>query len=235
MIRHTYVLRNLRRVHSTPSSATPATEQQKEHRTPSKKMRMMVSGKTTKSFNCSHNPNKDRINNIVCSAVRGQNLDNGNTNALILDGINMRTTKYLTSIGIIPNNITSVESDRSTHAKHLKGGIHSMHGNLWTGVAAHKNPYSPYDVLWLDTTNTAQTVSMGLSNLFRNGYVSNSCVLAITVTKRGNVRGMKHTHELANLKKKIELVANRAGVSTNLFASRSDGRVNTVVYTIVRI
>lgn len=192
-----------------------------------------VSGKPTMSFNHKNNPNKDRINNIVCNAIRKQNLNNSNTRALILDGIHMRTTQFLGKIKIETNKITTVEHNKKTYREHMKNGISSIYGNLWTEVVVYKNPHAPYDVLWLDTTNTAQTVSNNISTLFKNGYISNSCVLAITVAKRGNIKGMKHTNELNIMKKTIEHVAGHEGFATNLFASRSDGRVNVVVYNII--
>ena len=117
----------------------------------------ILTNKKKASYDAKHNLNKDKFNSMCCDALL-KNIS-GKTykenQALILDGIHMRSTNACTKIGIKKKNITSIERNRLLYNNHLKNGINSIYGDAWKTMA-NLNYYKPYHLLILLNKNKFQ-------------------------------------------------------------------------------
>ena len=163
--------------------------------------------------------------------------ENGCTNPLIQDGRKMRSTEYIHAhLGLPLDQITSVEGNYKIHRQHIKNGINSFFGELWSQVIDFENIHAPYDALMLDTVNSLTTLVSGcrLENLFRNGYIAPRAVVLITGTKRSNQRGAKWENDYAELKRMFKHFASKYKYHCELYMEQEQTKVVTVMYTLVR-
>ena len=184
------------------------------------------------SYDRKRNDDKHKMN--VCFAACMKKY--GCRNALIQDGLSMRSTEYIHRRANVPlYQITSVEKNPKVHAKHLKGGIHSVLGELWSQVVSFPNPYDPYDALLLDTVNSLTTLvgESNVENLFRHRFVApQRCVVLLTGTKRSNKRDEKWVENLGVLKAQMFEFAMKYGYHCELLFEQEQTKVVTVIFLL---
>jgi len=188
----------------------------------------IITGKKSASYDSKHNLNKDMFNIKVTSAMKKQK----SRTVLLLDSKRMRSTEYCINIGIQKENITSIESNRLVHNYHLRNGINSFHGNVWS-VVSKPNDDIPYDTLNFDAVSSCQTVSKNIENLFKNNYLSKKSVLALTVTKRSNLKGANCYEDYDKLKQSIQRYSSKYGYKCTVDSEHEQNKVLSIIYTVI--
>jgi len=182
----------------------------------------------TASYDYKNNSDKDKFNNLCSNAM----LQKKAKTALILDGIHMRTTKACESIGIKKSNITSIERNRRIHNLHNKNGINTFLGDVWNNVISKYNYYRPYDALILDAVSSCKTVSENIENIFANNYLSKKSVLALTVTKRSNIKYAIAEKDYEEIKQLIQYYASKYNYKSKIYAEHDQSKVKSIIFHV---
>ena len=135
-------------------------------------------------------PFKDTFNTKMVQMIRNQPIEPSNIKALILDSERMRTTEYLTLLGVKKENITSIESDEHVHQVHLDNGINSIHTKFedYTKQLKYQKT-QPYHLLVMDLCGCVPNFSKPLLTLFQKNMIGDDTMLIITFSQRHHVRG----------------------------------------------
>jgi len=187
----------------------------------------IITGKKSASYDAKNNTYKDSFNKKVCDAMIKQK----SKTVLLLDGKHMRSTKFCKSIGINNIDITSVEKNIKIHNIHNKK-INTIYGDIWNDVISKENLYESYDTLILDAVSSSNTVSKNIENIFRNNYLSNKSVLALTITKRSNIKGSNCLTDFLNLKKIIEKYSSKYKYKCIWESEQEQSKVISVIYSV---
>ena len=200
----------------------------KTNKVKKRKSKSILTGKTTASYDFKFNQDKDNFNHLCSKAMFRQ----GSKSALIVDGIQLRTTKACENAGIDRYCITSIERNRKVHNLHTEAaGIHSFHGEVWK-VLARPNEYVPYDALLLDAVSSAKTVSKNLENVFKHKFLSERSVLALTVTKRCNVKYSNCYKDYKNLKRLVQKYSRKYNYQLTADSEQEQAKVISIIYYV---
>ena len=190
----------------------------------------IITGKRRASYDAKHNQYKDSFNALMCNAMDKQKSET----VLLLDGINMRSTESCVKIGIKKLNITSIERNFKVYKKHLKNGINSYNGDVWK-VTIRPNEYAPYDAVNLDAVSSAYTVFKNNRNIFKNGFLSDNSVLALTITKRSNIKGANVWADYLKLKKLIKKLSHEYNFNCECVGEQEQSKVISVIFILNKL
>jgi len=180
------------------------------------------------SYNSKHNHLKDLFNQKVCSTMIKQNVKK---RVLLLDGINIRSTKACEAIGITRKSITTIERDPDVSAAHLSKGLYCYQMDV-QDVFAKPNIYKPYNTINLDVVNSAPTICKYIKNVFANSFLSKQSVFALTITKRSGIKGTSYIKDYLDLKKLIKKYSSFYGYKAKIEHEHTQPKVVSIIYSI---
>ncbi len=143
--------------------------------------------KAIKPYNFPNNCHKKTSNKILTKIViHYLNPNTTNCKVLLLDGINLETTKMLNSDANIPlENITSVELDDETCQAHEQM-INCVNMPLKDFINCSKyfEHHETYDVAYLDANGGVNKVGKQVVNFVKNGLLKKGGIIGFTFSKR---------------------------------------------------